>query len=79
MFGWNEISFFVFIFCVIFYAVMMLICMKTGKHSNRAAVTEFIGIGLMQGSMIYLISLPYKQFEIQLCQTRFLYPHCCCF
>jgi len=40
MFGWNEVSFFVFIFCVIFYAVMMLICIKTGKFNNRATVTR---------------------------------------
>lgn len=40
MFGWNEISFFVFIFCVLSYAILMVICMKSGKNYNRTSLTR---------------------------------------
>lgn len=40
MFGWNEASFFVFLFCVILYAVMMLVYRKTGKLYTRASLNR---------------------------------------
>jgi uncharacterized membrane protein len=38
MFGWNEAAFFVFLFCVLFYFVLMLIYKKTDKFYNRASL-----------------------------------------
>ncbi len=40
MFGWNEASFFVFIFCIVVYITLMLICRKTGKLYNRKMLTR---------------------------------------
>ena len=40
MFGWDEASFFVFLFCVIAYTAMMLISRKTGKRYIRASLNK---------------------------------------
>ncbi len=40
MFGLDEISFFLFLGCVILYATLMLICKKTGKLYNRTSLNR---------------------------------------
>ena len=40
MFGWNEVAFFVFVFCVLVYIVLMFVCKMTGKNYKRASLNR---------------------------------------